>query len=94
MMGSYSVDPLPSAIQLTIATNIGSISWNCSWDVYLIEEYSRSDDLIRNWTTSNRLIASYNLSNTTENVKISICAIISLNFTVGKTCIFHSAVVL
>ena len=44
-----------------------------------------SDDLIRNWSTSNTLITPYNLSNATQKVKVSICPIISLNFTVGKT---------
>ena len=93
MIGLFFIDPLPSAIQLTITTNSVSISWNSSWDIYLIKEYSRSDDFIRNWTTSNRFIAPYNLSNTTEKVEISICPNISLNFTVGKTRIFHSGTV-
>ena len=96
MIGSFiilischiSIDPLPSTTQLTVISNIiVSISWNSSWDEYLITEYSRRDEFIRNWTTSNGLNVPYNLSNTTEKVMISICPIINLNFTVGKNII-------
>ena len=73
-------------IQLIITSNIVSISWNSSWDKYLIEEYSRNYVLIRNWTTSNRINTQHNLSNVTEKVKISICLISNLKFTLGKTC--------
>ena len=85
----FSIDSLPSTTQLIVVLNIVFISWNSSWDEYLIEEYSRSDDLSTIWTTCNRINTPYNLNNATEEVKISICPIISFNITVGKTSNFY-----
>jgi len=50
----------------------------------MIEEYSKNSTLIRNWTTNNELMMPFNLSYSTDKVKISLCPIIYVNLTVGK----------
>ena len=81
----HIIAPLPYAIQLTVMSNIASISWNTTWDEYVIEEYSMADDLVRHWTTDNRLMSSFNLSSaTSEKVKLSICPDVHINFTIGN----------
>jgi len=80
-----SVDPLPSFIQLNINSNYNiSISWNSTWEEYLIVEYSRNEGWIRNWTTDNTLMTPFNLTNATDIVKMSVCPDRYVNFTISS----------
>jgi len=50
----------------------------------LIEEYSRSGYLIKNWTTDNRHMTPFHLGSATNKVIVSVCPDLHVNFTVGK----------
>ena len=63
----------------------------------MIEEYSQTDNLVRNWRTDNRYMSQFDLSFATKKIKLSVCLDQHKNFTIGKielSFFFHYLVVL
>jgi len=41
--------------QVYLQDNFIFLSWNSSWDEYYVEEITARNEVIKNWTTTNRL---------------------------------------